>query len=100
MDFSIFFLLDQQRYQKKTHSVTAMHQQLIHQSVLAEQLGYGGVYIAEHHVQPYGLAPSPITLLSWIGAKTQRLKLGTAMSILLLHQPLRLGADFATLDIL
>ena len=46
------------------------------------------------------MTPSPQILLTAIAGRCPRLRLGTSVSILPLHHPLRIAEDFAMLDVL
>jgi alkanesulfonate monooxygenase SsuD/methylene tetrahydromethanopterin reductase-like flavin-dependent oxidoreductase (luciferase family) len=67
--------------------------------VAAEELGYDSGWVAQHHLQPrYGRLPAPLVLLAGVAARTERIQLGTAVSVLPLEDPLRLAEDAAVLD--
>ena len=70
------------------------------QMVLAEELGYDGVWLTEHHFADYGLSAAPSVLLASLAARTRRITLGMAVYVLPFHHPLRLAEETATLDIL
>src|SRR5207244_9271604 len=54
-----------------------------------------------HHFGLYGgLTPNPQLLLTAISQRTRRLRLGSSVSVLPLHHPLRVAEDFAMLDVL
>ena len=47
-----------------------------------------------------GYTPSPLVIAAAIGARTQRLRIGTNLMILPLHNPVRVAEDAATLALL
>ena len=58
--------------------------------VLAERLGLDSAWVAEHHGTRYGgVCPSGMILLANLAAKTRRISLGTAVSVV----PLQLLVD-------
>jgi len=63
------------------------------QSVLAEQIGLDSVFMTEHHFSRHGIVPDNLVMLSYIAAQTRRIRLGTAVSVLPLHDPVRLAPD-------
>lgn len=70
-------------------------------AVLAEELGFGSFWIAQHHFgTQHGHASSPLVVLAAIAARTGRIRLGTAVVVGSLEQPLRLAEDAATVDAL
>jgi alkanesulfonate monooxygenase SsuD/methylene tetrahydromethanopterin reductase-like flavin-dependent oxidoreductase (luciferase family) len=66
----------------------------------AEQLGYHSTFIVEHHFTGYGQISATLNLLTWIGAKTSTLRLGTAVMVLPWHNPILLAEQAATIDLL
>jgi len=76
------------------------YEAVLEQIVVAEQLGFGSVWLTEHHFVDDGYTPSPLVLAAAIGARTQHLRLGTNLMILPLHDPVRIAEDAATLSIL
>jgi alkanesulfonate monooxygenase SsuD/methylene tetrahydromethanopterin reductase-like flavin-dependent oxidoreductase (luciferase family) len=65
-----------------------------------EELGFDGVWFAEHHFRDYGTVPSPLAMLSNVAARTERLRLGTGVVVLPLHHPLEIAEQAAQLDVL
>jgi alkanesulfonate monooxygenase SsuD/methylene tetrahydromethanopterin reductase-like flavin-dependent oxidoreductase (luciferase family) len=66
----------------------------------AEALGYHSSFIVEHHFTGFGQVSATLNLLSWIGAKTTTLRLGTAVLVLPWHNPVLLAEQAATVDLL
>ena len=66
----------------------------------AEELGFHSVWFAEHHFSRYSLGSSSLVLASYIAARTKKIRLGTAVLVPTLHNPIRLAEDAATLDAL
>lgn len=78
-------------------SSTQRHQSIVESSVLAEQAGWYGVNIGEHHGLEYTTSAPPV-ILAAIGGQTSTLKLGTAVTLLANLDPIRAAEDYATLD--
>ena len=70
----------------------------VEQSVLAEELGFDSVFMTEHHFTRHGIVPDNLAMLSFIAAQTQHIRLGTAVSVLPLHDPVRLAESVALVD--
>jgi len=68
-------------------------------AVVAEELGFDGITITEHHA-PLMTCPSPHLLLAAAAVKTSRIRLGTAVTVLPLYSPLRVAEEAGTLDLL
>ena len=66
----------------------------------AEGLGFGNIWLAEHHFSTYGYLSRPAQLATYIAAKTARIRVGTAVIVVPLHHPLVIAEEIATLDLL
>ncbi|PKB70665.1 MAG: hypothetical protein BZY87_09040 [SAR202 cluster bacterium Io17-Chloro-G6] len=65
----------------------------------AENLGMDSVWLAEHHFSPdRAVLASPIAIASAIAARTSRIRLGLAVQVLPLANPLRVAEEAATVD--
>jgi alkanesulfonate monooxygenase SsuD/methylene tetrahydromethanopterin reductase-like flavin-dependent oxidoreductase (luciferase family) len=62
-----------------------------------EALGFRGIQFGEHHDSEY-IISSPQMILAAIASHTNRIKLGTGVSLLANIDPVRVAEDFATLD--
>jgi alkanesulfonate monooxygenase SsuD/methylene tetrahydromethanopterin reductase-like flavin-dependent oxidoreductase (luciferase family) len=72
----------------------------IDNNVEAEALGYYSTFLVEHHFTGFGQVSASLNLLTWLGARTSRLRLGTAVLVLPWHNPVLLAEQAATLDLL
>jgi alkanesulfonate monooxygenase SsuD/methylene tetrahydromethanopterin reductase-like flavin-dependent oxidoreductase (luciferase family) len=68
-------------------------------AVLAEELGFDGITVTEHHA-PLMTCPSPHLLLAAAAVKTSAIRLGTAVTVLPLYSPVRVAEEAGTLDLL
>lgn len=69
--------------------------------VVADELGFDVGWVAQHHAPLGGGGlPSPWTFLAHAAARTKRIRLSTAITILPLEHPLRLAEDLAVVDTL
>ncbi len=75
-----------------------IYRSLLDDAEHAERLGYHGVLMAEHHFTNYCAIPNPLMLAAAIGQRTSRLRIGTAVIVLPLHNPVRLAEDIAEAD--
>ena len=65
----------------------------------AEEMGLDGVWLAELHFNPArSVLSSPIVVASAIAARTKRLRVGMAVYVLPLSNPLRIAEEVATVD--
>lgn len=95
MEFGVFILAQQRGYHQSSQQVI---QNSIEQTVMAEQAGFNTAWYAEHHFNNYSLSPSPLMMIAHMAAKTQRIRLGTAVCILPLYHPARFMAEVGFAD--
>ena len=74
--------------------------EFIANNVEAEALGYHSTFLVEHHFTGFGQVSATLQLLTWVGARTTTLRLGTAVIVLAWHNPVLLAEQAATLDLL
>jgi alkanesulfonate monooxygenase SsuD/methylene tetrahydromethanopterin reductase-like flavin-dependent oxidoreductase (luciferase family) len=66
----------------------------------AEKLGFHSVFLVEHHFTGFGQISATLSFLTYLAAKTSRMRLGTAVLVLPWHNPALLAEQAATLDLL
>lgn len=66
----------------------------------AEELGFASIFLVEHHFTGSGQLSASLNLLSYLAACTTRMRLGTAVVVLLWHNPVLLAEQVATLGVL
>jgi alkanesulfonate monooxygenase SsuD/methylene tetrahydromethanopterin reductase-like flavin-dependent oxidoreductase (luciferase family) len=74
--------------------------EFVENNVKAEALGYESTFVVEHHFTGFGQISATLNLLTWVGARTKTLRLGTAVITLPWHNPVLLAEQVATLDLL
>lgn len=74
------------------------YQQALTEAISAEELGFESVWMTEHHFSGHGITSDNIAILSYLAAKTEHIRLGTAVSVLPFHHPIRLAESIAVLD--
>jgi len=70
---------------------------LVDQGVLADQVGIDFIAIGEHHRRDFAVS-APEVVLAAIAARTERIRLGSAVTVLSSDDPIRVFQRFATLD--
>jgi alkanesulfonate monooxygenase SsuD/methylene tetrahydromethanopterin reductase-like flavin-dependent oxidoreductase (luciferase family) len=64
----------------------------------AEEVGFDSVWVSEHHFSDYQLTSQQSMILSWLAARTSRVRLGTFVTVLPWHDPARVAEQFSVLD--
>ena len=77
-----------------------LYEETLEQIAWAEGLGFDSVWLTEHHFCEDGYTPSPLVLAGSIGARTKRMRIGTNLMLITIHDPIRLAEDAATLSLL
>lgn len=72
---------------------------LLEEAELMDQVGLDVFAVGEHH-RPDFVASSPAVILAAIAARTKKIKLSSAVTVLSSDDPVRVFQDFATLDLL
>ena len=97
MKFGIFYQLpcaiDQSPAQR--------YQDTIAQVQLADELGFESAWLAELHFNSrFSVMPAPMVVGAAMAQTTSRIRIGTAVHLVPLHQPIRLAEEAAALDVL
>jgi alkanesulfonate monooxygenase SsuD/methylene tetrahydromethanopterin reductase-like flavin-dependent oxidoreductase (luciferase family) len=78
-----------------------LYREYINTLVYAEDLGFDGICVNEHHQNAYGLMPSPNLIAAALTQRTRRCKLAVIGNALPMYNPpLRVAEEFAMLDVL
>ncbi|MGW4940929.1 LLM class flavin-dependent oxidoreductase [Actinoplanes sp. NPDC004185] len=70
---------------------------VVEQAVLADEVGVDAFGLGEHHRDDFAVS-APEIVLAAIAARTRRIRLGTAVTVLSSDDPVRVYERFATLD--
>ena len=70
---------------------------VVEQAVLADQVGVDAFGLGEHHRDDFAVS-APEIVLAAIAGRTERIRLGTAVTVLSSDDPVRVFEKFATLD--
>ena len=97
MKFGLLYIpdYDPDRYKTASHYYGEMLEQIQYQ----EELGFDGVFFAEHYVGGYAF-PSPPVFAAAVAQRTKRIRLGTGVTLLPLSNPIRTAEEYAMLDVL
>src|SRR5205085_1634495 len=99
MDFGYFTLSDN-HYENNKRSANQFIEDITAEALYAEQVGMHSAWIGEHHFNSLGVLSSPDLILAYIAARTTRIRLAAAVTVLPLHHPIRVAEQFASLELL
>lgn len=77
-----------------------IYRQELEHIVAAEELGYDHVWLSEHHLVEDGYSPSLMPIAAAIAARTSRIRIGSFVLLLPLHNPVLVAEDVATVDVI
>jgi probable LLM family oxidoreductase len=83
----------------KPLTYAAAIRQVVDEAVLADDLGIDVITLGEHHRPEYSVS-TPETVLAGIATRTERIKLGSGVTVLSSDDPVRVFQRFATVDAL
>jgi len=74
---------------------------MFEQMELLDHVGFHQVWVTEHHFHEYGgTISNPATFLSAVASRTTRIRLGIAIVVLPLHNPLEVAESYAMIDVI
>jgi len=76
------------------------YEQFVNYVLEADELGFHSVFVVEHHFTGIGQVSATLGLLSYLAARTKRIRLGTGVIVMPWHNPVLLAEQIATLDLL
>ena len=97
MEFGIFNLMGY-RYRESSAPAQRLVKEATEQTQLADELGYDAAWFAEHHFSNYCICPSPLMMVALCASSTKRIRLGTAVVVVPLYDPVRLLAEIGMAD--
>lgn len=85
---------------ERPRPLNELYEQFIAEAVYAEQLGFDHAWNGEHHFSSDKWGPSMFPILAAVASRTERIRIGSAVVCLPMHNPVRIAEDAATVDIL
>jgi alkanesulfonate monooxygenase SsuD/methylene tetrahydromethanopterin reductase-like flavin-dependent oxidoreductase (luciferase family) len=93
MKFGIFDYIDQ-----RDEPLHKMYDDRMTLLKAAEDAGFYGYHLTEHHMTPLSSTPSPSVFLAAAARETRRIRLGALLYLLPLYHPIRLLEEICMLD--
>lgn len=81
----------------RPNSAAHVIRDVVEQGVLADEVGVDAIGLGEHHRDDFSIS-TPDVVLAAIGARTQRILLGSAVTVLSSDDPIRVFQRFSTLN--
>lgn len=98
-DFSVG-LWGMQAFKHAPRHHALLYQEMMEDAVWAEELGFSHFWLTEHHFWYDGYCPSVLVAAGAVAARTSRIRIGTSMLLLPMHDPLRVAQAAAVADVL
>jgi alkanesulfonate monooxygenase SsuD/methylene tetrahydromethanopterin reductase-like flavin-dependent oxidoreductase (luciferase family) len=95
-----YFTLSDNACRDNQRSANRFIADIINEAVYAEHVGLNSAWIGEHHFSTLGVLSCPDLALPYIAARTERIRLAPAVTVLPLHHPIRVAEQWASLDLL
>lgn len=95
-----YFTLSDNHYENNRRGANQFINDILVEAVYAEELGYNSAWIGEHHFNSLGVLSCPDIVLANVAARTKKIRLAPAVTVLPLHHPIRVAEQWATLDLI
>ncbi len=87
-------------WQKHRVALPTVYERALERIRIMDTAGYDAVWLAEHHFSTYSVCPSVHLMGMHVAGITERLRIGTGVSLAAFYQPTRLAEEVALLDVL
>ncbi len=99
MKFGIgYFSLQSPPFNPRPHR--ELYAEMLDEISAADQMGFDSAWLTEHHFLKDGYCPSLLVTAAAIAARTQRIRIGTGVLLMPLHDPVRVAEDAAVVDLI
>src|SRR5438105_12898851 len=95
-----YFTLSDNHYVDNRRGANQLVADILDEAIYAEEVGLHSAWIGEHHFSTLGVLSCPDLVLAHVAARTKKIRLAPAVTVLPLHQPIRVAEQWATLDLL
>ena len=99
MEFGYFTLSDN-HYDNNPRTANEFVANILAEAIHAEAIGLHSAWIGEHHFSSLGVLSCPDLSLAYVAARTKKIRLAPAVTVLPLHHPIRFAEQWASLDLL
>src|SRR6266480_1840797 len=95
-----YFTLSDNHYVDNRRGANQLVAYILDEAIYAEVVGLHSAWIGAHHFSTLGVLSCPDLVLAHVAARTTKIRLAPAVSVLPLHHPIRVAEQWATLDLL
>jgi alkanesulfonate monooxygenase SsuD/methylene tetrahydromethanopterin reductase-like flavin-dependent oxidoreductase (luciferase family) len=99
MKFGVgYFSLQSPPFSPRPHK--DLYSEMLDEISAADQMGFDSAWLTEHHFLSDGYCPSSLVTAAAIAARTKRVRIGTGVLLMPLHDPVRVAEDAAVADLI
>lgn len=99
MKFGIgYFSLQSPPFSPRSHK--ELYSEMLDEISTADQMGFDSAWLTEHHFLNDGYCPSLLVTAAAIAARTKKIRIGTGVLLMPLHDPVRVAEDAAVVDLI
>jgi alkanesulfonate monooxygenase SsuD/methylene tetrahydromethanopterin reductase-like flavin-dependent oxidoreductase (luciferase family) len=99
MKFGIgYYSLQSPPFSPRSHK--ELYSEMLDEIGTADQMGFDSAWLTEHHFLNDGYCPSSLVTAAAIAARTKRVRIGTGVLLMPLHDPVSVAEDAAVVDLI
>ena len=99
MKFGIgYFSLQSPPFNPRAHK--DLYAEMLDEISMADDMGFDSAWLTEHHFLKDGYCPSMMVTAAAIAARTKKIRIGTGVLLMPLHDPVRVAEDAAVVDLI
>lgn len=99
MKFGIgYYSLQSPPFNPRAHK--DLYAEMLDEIGMAEEMGFDSAWLTEHHFLKDGYCPSLMVTAAAIAARTKKIRIGTGVLLMPLHDPVRVAEDAAVVDLI
>lgn len=99
MKFGIgYFTLQSPPHKPRPHR--ELYSEMLEEISVADEMGFDSAWLSEHHFLGDGYCPSLLVTAAAIAARTKKIRIGTGVLLMPLHDPVRVAEDAAVVDLI
>lgn len=77
-----------------------LYAEMLEEISVADEMGFDSAWLSEHHFLADGYCPSLLLTAAAIAARTKKIRIGTGVLLMPLHDPVRVAEDAAVVDLI